>query len=80
MLAALNFGGGSTIQEADQILLRLAVASLLDASNPSIHFSLTAAQVISETNAALASGNRDTILNLAAQLDTFTNTGGCPLS
>jgi len=80
MLTALNYQGGPTIADADRILLRQAVASLLDSTALGGKFSLTTQQVLDQTNAALASNNRDTVLAFASQLDTFNNTGGCPLS
>jgi hypothetical protein len=42
-------------------------------------YPLTTAQVIAAVNAALASGNRTTMLALANQLDTHNNRG-CPLN
>jgi hypothetical protein len=79
LLQALSLGGGSGVKGGAQILLRAAVASLLNASNPGVSFDLTSSQVISQVNAALASGNRDTMLALATQLDTLNNQG-CPLN
>jgi uncharacterized repeat protein (TIGR01451 family) len=66
---ALNGGGVNA-------LLRHAVAALLNASSPGVDFDLTVAEVISATNAALASGNYE------AQKDIFAglNEQGCPLS
>jgi uncharacterized repeat protein (TIGR01451 family) len=66
---ALNGGGVNA-------LLRHAVAALLNASNPDVDFDLTAAQVISATNAALASGNYEAQKNIFERL----NQQGCPLS
>jgi hypothetical protein len=58
--------------------MRAAVASLLNAAHPDVEFTLTVAQVIGQTNAALASGDRDTMLILAAGFD-FDNNLGAPL-
>jgi hypothetical protein len=81
LLDALQGGGGPGLTGAETILLRAAVAALLNASNGGVAYPLTAAQVISEVKAALASGNRDTILNEASRLDGFNNgAGGCPLN
>jgi hypothetical protein len=81
LLVALNYSGGPTIQAADDILLRQAVAALLDAGALGIKYQYTAAQVLSMTNAALATGNRDTVLGVAEQFNTSNNaSGGCPLS
>jgi hypothetical protein len=76
-LQALNFKGGSTLDGAKEILLRAAVAALLDST--SVNYPLTTQQVINAVNAALASNNRSTILALATQLDTYNNYG-CPLN
>jgi hypothetical protein len=46
-----------------------------ESSSPLIGFSLTTAQVIFETNTALASGDRATILAEATRLDNFNNAG-----
>jgi hypothetical protein len=37
---------------------------------------MTAADVIAEVNTALASGDRETMLSLASQLDMYNNTEG----
>jgi hypothetical protein len=74
---ALNFGGGPTVLDAARILLRQAVAAVLNAA-AGIGYPLSVSQVISEVNAALASCNRATILAEAARLDAFNNLM-CPL-
>jgi hypothetical protein len=80
---ALNFQGGSTVQAAAQILLRQAVAGLLNATYTvvvggktiTMKYPLTASQIITQVDNALATDNRDTILALASQLDSFNNLG-----
>ncbi len=79
LLEALKFKGGSTITEAKQILLRQAVAALLNAAHPDVDYPRTSTQLISAVNAALASDDRSTILELASALDADNNLG-CPLS
>jgi hypothetical protein len=59
-------------------LLRQAVAALLNSAHPDVDFSLTTAEVIAAVDAALASGDRDTILELAEEL-AAANEAGCPL-
>jgi hypothetical protein len=49
------------------------VAALLNAAHPDIDYPLTTAQVIADVNAALASGNRKTMLTLAKSLDALNN-------
>jgi hypothetical protein len=79
LLQALKFGGGSTLTAKKQILLRAAVASLLNAAHPGVDFGMTAAEVTAAVNAALASNNATTILALATRLDRANN-AGCPLN
>jgi hypothetical protein len=75
---ALSFKGGSSLDGAKQILLRQAVAALLNAAHPDVSYPETTTQVIADVNAALASGARATILSLAQTLDQQNNLG-CPL-
>jgi hypothetical protein len=78
LLDALKFKGGSTVTAAKRILLRHAVAALLNSAHPGVDFELTTAQVISAVNAALASNNRTTILRAKNRLARL-NESGCPL-
>ena len=48
-------------------------------NSEAVSYPLTTAEVISLTNSALASNDRDTIIGLAAELDALNNLG-CPLS
>ena len=75
----LAFQGGSTINGASQILLRAAIAGLLNSTNAGVAYPFTTAQIISSVNTALNSGDRTQITNLATQIDNANN-GGCPLS
>jgi hypothetical protein len=79
LLAALSGGGGPGLNGATEILLRAAVASLLNASDPNVQFGPTPALIIKTVNTALASENRHTILGLATRLDNRNNLG-CPLN
>lgn len=67
-------------KEAARILIRAAVAALLNSAHPEVDFPPTTSEVINEVNTALASHNRDTILALAAELE-FLNEElfRCPL-
>jgi hypothetical protein len=78
LIQALSFQGGSGVLGAARNLLRAAVAALLNAASSEVDYPLSVAQVIQRVNAALASGNRATILALAAELDALNN-AGCPL-
>lgn len=79
LLQALDFGGGSTLAQKKQILLRAAVASLLNASHPDVDFDQTATEVIAAVNGALGSGDKAAIVGAAAVLDGANN-AGCSLS
>jgi hypothetical protein len=78
LLDALSFDGGSGGAGAAEILLRAAVAAVLNASHPQVSYPGTAANVISGVNNALLQ-TRDPMLALAAQLDADNNLG-CPLN
>jgi hypothetical protein len=62
LLDALQGGGGPGAEGAAKILARAAVASLLNAASPDVDFTMTTADVIADVNAALASGDRQTML------------------
>jgi len=76
---ALSFQGGSSTTAAARILLRAAVAALLNSAHPDVDYPRTTAEVIAEVNAALASNDRSTMLALASELDADNNFG-CPLN
>jgi len=78
LLQALSFKGGNTIAGAEQILLRAAVAALLNATHDGVDYLYGEAEILAWVNAALAGNDRSTILTLAAQLDAANNQG-CPL-
>jgi hypothetical protein len=73
----LSFKGGPDIDGGAQILLRAAIASLLNST--ALNFSLSSAQIISQVNTALTSGSRDAMITLAGTLDALNN-GRCPLN
>jgi hypothetical protein len=78
LLQTLQGGGGSGTTGAAKILLRAAVAALLNAAHSGVDYPRTTTQIIADVNAALASNNRNTMLALATELDRDNN-GGCPL-
>jgi hypothetical protein len=79
LLDALQGGGGKGVVGAETILLRAAVAALLNSD--SISYPFMEADIISAVNAAIATGDRGAILTLATTLDNANNgQGGCPLS
>jgi hypothetical protein len=79
LLQALEFGGGPGVSGATQNLLRAAVAAVLNASNSDVAYPRTRAAIVTAVNAAIASGNRNTMLALAGELDADNNLG-CPLN
>jgi len=88
MLDALNYQGGNGKLGAARILLRAAVAAVLNAAHPDVQYSLTLGDVIADVSAQLQTGTRDSMLVLATELDNANNgvllpdTGGteeCPL-
>jgi hypothetical protein len=76
-VVALDGGGGAGLDGALKILRRAAAAAYLNAL--ALNYGYSPAQVKAAVLAAAASGNRDTILGLAARLDTLNNRG-CPLN
>lgn len=79
LLEALSFGGGSSLTAKKQILLRAAVASLLNSAHPDVDFDQTTAEVIATVNAALALTDGNAITAIAGDLDD-SNNAGCPLN
>ena len=81
LVEALRFGGGDTVADKAEILLRAAVAGVLNADNPGVDYPWTSAAIVDAVNAALASQDPVQIINLAGQLDGDNNgPGGCPLN
>jgi len=74
---ALGYGGGDGLAGATRILLRAAAASLLNAEAANFPDWITTEKIARWVDAALASGQRWRIINLANRLDTFNNTGDC---
>jgi hypothetical protein len=78
---ALRLRGGTGLDGATQILLRAAVAATLNAAHEGVGYPLRREGedgIFAMVNEALASGDRQTILELAAYLDRLNNLG-CPL-
>lgn len=79
LLAVLDMGGGGSTTEVAARLLHHAVAALLNASHGLVDYPQTVAAIIAETNAALASGNKNTMNTLKDKFDTQNN-AGCPIN
>ena len=75
LLTALSYKGGSTLCGATQTLLRAATAALLNEAYFGSAYPAydSTTKLIEAVNAAIASGNRQTIINLAATLDYWNN-------
>jgi len=54
------------------------VAAWLNAAHERLGYPLRRNEFVAEVNAAIASGDRQTMLDLAAELDSLNNLG-CPL-
>lgn len=78
LLEALSFQGGRDVLGAAEILLRAAVAAILNAGHPHVNYPRTVAEIVAAVNSALGSRDRATILALASALDHDNNLG-CPL-
>ncbi|MBN2599308.1 MAG: hypothetical protein JXA75_02105 [Candidatus Thermoplasmatota archaeon] len=70
---ALEYGGGEDLQGAAEILLRNAVASVLNAAHPNVNYPVLLDDLIGEVNEALGSMNRTTMLTLEVILDEYNN-------
>ncbi len=76
LVEALSYHGGKGIEGAARILLRAAVAAMLNGVTcagpeyPSVPW-----EIAPEVKTALASGDRDTMLSLAEQYDIWNNLG-----
>jgi hypothetical protein len=70
----LSLKGGNTIDGAKEILLRAAIAGLLDEAKFGDQYPYeSTAALIEDVNAALGSRDRQTIINLASTLDGYNN-------
>jgi hypothetical protein len=78
LLAALQFQGGSDVLGAERILLKQAVAGLLN-SSAGLDYGAGTTEIINLTRNAILSGSRDRMISLAHQFDVRNNVG-CPLS
>jgi len=70
---ALWFTGGDGLFGGAKILLRTAVAAILNTAHPDVSYAFNETEVIDLVNSALASLNRDTMLDLKDILDYNNN-------
>jgi hypothetical protein len=80
LLTALSFQGGPTFDDAAKLLLRDAVAALLNSVNPNFDFSISKTLVLNDTNAAIRSGNRNEVLLVQEAFSGDNSGAACPLS
>lgn len=86
LLEGLNYPGGPGVDGAKMILLRAAVAALLNATHPGIDYGPDEAQVLAQTAQRLAgvgltaAEHRTYMLALASAYDTLNNLATCPLN
>lgn len=74
LLDALKFGGGDDVIGMARILLRAAVAALLNDANGEIEYPYEG-DIIGDVNSALASLDRDTMEDLKDMFDEANNLG-----
>jgi len=83
MATALSYPGGPGVQGGAKSLLRAATAAFLNAAHEGVGYPYRRftepGNMKAAVDAALASGSRDQMITLAAQLDDANNLG-CPLS
>jgi len=76
LLQGMQFtGGGPTVVDKAKLLMLQAVAALLNATQPLVNYPLTPAEVLSQSNAALASQNGSQILTLKNTLESYNELG-----
>jgi len=73
--SALCFKGGEGVEGAARILLRQAVAGLLNSAHHLIDYPMFQFELIPDVNTALASGDRVQMLILKDMLDEYNNLG-----
>ncbi|MBW2143934.1 MAG: hypothetical protein JRG75_06020, partial [Deltaproteobacteria bacterium] len=78
LLQALKYHGGASYFGGARILLRKAVAALLNAAHPSIYYPATPERIILNVNDALETLDRKKMLSLKDKLESYNNMG-CPL-
>jgi len=80
LLDALKYKGGKGELGAARILLRAAVAGILNyeylgIDNPEFEYPMTLNEIVSQVNSAIASGDRDAMLDLKDEIDGYNNLG-----
>jgi hypothetical protein len=84
LLTALHYKGGPTLDDKKNLLLKQAVAALLNAAHTEVNFPMTEQQVLDAVNAVLALDENDEdaevkVIDLQMDLNILNNLG-CPLN
>ncbi len=87
-LEALSLPGGPGVAGAERILIRAAMAAYLNAAHEGLGYPWRRTSegldgrppLVPTVDAAIASGDRQTMLDLATWLDNDNNGGTCPLN
>lgn len=83
LLTALSYPGGPGLAGAERNLMRAAAAGWLNAAHEDLGYpwrrNSDPGNLVATVNAAIASGNRATMLALASEIDALNNLG-CPLN
>ena len=75
LMEALRYKGGNGEVGAARILLRAAVAAVLNAEHSVINYPMTYMEIVSAVNNALLSHDRGTMIGLSTELDVQNNLG-----
>ena len=75
LMDALRYKGGKGELGAARILLRAAVAAVLNAEHAVINYPMTYMEIVTAVNNALLSHDRDTMIDLATDIDNNNNLG-----
>ena len=80
LMKALAYPGGKGLVGAAQTLLRAGTAALLNAAHPDINYRYTEDEVRKAVEDALNSGSRNTMLDVATDLDNWNKKEGVSLA
>jgi hypothetical protein len=79
LLQALRYKGGSSLNDKKNLLIKQAVAALLNADHPDVDYPLTESEILTLVNTALCSNDQVDILSAQNELNALNNLG-CPLN
>ena len=79
LLTGLEYGGGAGAIGMARNLIRIGIASVLNATSDDVNYPFSESDLIDDINDALASGDRETMRALKGELDGYNNKLPCPL-